>query len=160
MKVLHHPVLQNHRVPVQVLPVQVLPVQVLPVQVLPVQVLPVQVLLPGHLHQIDHQVLIGYLPDTKVNHENRKLHHPVMNAKVRQPIVAKAKGHQDEADMTVHPAMKARALLEDRVKVLPHHREILIHQDQPDKVIHHNNQIIVQIDGKMEPNQKILFAHH
>ena len=190
MKVLHHPVLQNHHVPVQVLHHLVLQNHHLPVQVLHH---------PIHLPLIDHRLLFGYLPDMKVKPENQKVH-PVMSRIVRQPIVAKAKDRQDEAEMRVHQAMKAKAQLEDRLIVLPDqpdklihqdqpdkvihqdNLEILIHQDQPDKVIHHNNQIIqihhpkqnhqirkihinnnqkiVQHDGKMEPNQKILFAHH
>jgi hypothetical protein len=67
----------------------------------------------------------------------------------------KVKGHPDEANTKVHQVMKVKN----------HQEKVNIHpmmKSTPNIHIIHTmkNQNINQIDGIMEPNQKILFAHH
>jgi len=64
----------------------------------------------------------------------------------------KVKDHPDEVNMKVHQVMK----------VINHQEKVNIHPMMKKNHIIHTmkNQNINQIDGKVEPNKKILFAHH
>jgi hypothetical protein len=64
----------------------------------------------------------------------------------------KVKDHPDEANMKVHQVMK----------VINHPEKVNIHPMMKKNHINHTmkKQNIIQIDGKVEPNKKILFAHH
>jgi hypothetical protein len=62
--------------------------------------------------------------------------HPEV-AKTKNHQAMKVKDQQDKVETIVHPMMKSN----QTVHIM-------------------KNQNIIQIDGKVEPNKKILFAHH
>jgi hypothetical protein len=69
----------------------------------------------------------------------------------------KVKGHPDEVNMKVHQVMK---VINHQEKVSTNIHQMMINT-QNIHIIHiMKNQNINQIDGKVEPNKQILFAHH
>jgi len=88
------------------------------------------------VHLTDHYV---HLQDINVTREEKdvkvKGHLAEVNKNIHQ--VMKVKDQQDKAKTNIHPMMKKNHINHTMKK-----------------------QNIIQIDGKVEPNKKILFAHH
>jgi hypothetical protein len=67
----------------------------------------------------------------------------------------KVKDHPDEANTKVHQVMKVKNH-QEKVNIHP-----MMKRNHNIHIIHTmKKQNIIQIDGKLEPNKKILFAHH